>query len=44
MIIGPGISSFTSPSIDSVADSVRFSSHVYRSVGDGMMFVGRVAL
>jgi riboflavin-specific deaminase-like protein len=44
MIIGPGISAFTSPSIQSVADSVRFGSHVYRSIGDGMMFVGRVAL
>jgi diaminohydroxyphosphoribosylaminopyrimidine deaminase/5-amino-6-(5-phosphoribosylamino)uracil reductase len=43
MIIGPGINSFSSPSIQSVADSVRFDPHVYRSVGDGMMFVGRVA-
>jgi riboflavin biosynthesis pyrimidine reductase len=43
MIIGPGVSSFTSPSIDSVAESVRFGPHAYRPVGDGMMFVGRVA-
>ncbi len=43
MIIGPGINSFTSPSIGSVDDSVRFDPHVYRSVGDGMMFIGRVA-
>ena len=43
MIIGPGVSAFTCPPIDSVAESVRFGPHVYRSVGDGMMFVGRVA-
>jgi riboflavin-specific deaminase-like protein len=43
MIIGPGINSFTSPSIHSINDSVRFDPHVYRNVGDGMMFVGRVA-
>jgi diaminohydroxyphosphoribosylaminopyrimidine deaminase/5-amino-6-(5-phosphoribosylamino)uracil reductase len=43
MIIGPGINSFASPSIQSVQDSVRFDPHVYRSIGDGMMFVGRVA-
>ena len=43
MIIGPGINSFTSPSIRSVHDSVRFDAHVYRCIGDGMMFVGRVA-
>jgi diaminohydroxyphosphoribosylaminopyrimidine deaminase / 5-amino-6-(5-phosphoribosylamino)uracil reductase len=43
MIIGPGINSFTCPAIRSVDDSVRFDPHVYRSVGDGMMFVGRVA-
>jgi riboflavin-specific deaminase-like protein len=44
MIIGPGVSAFTCPSIESVAESVRFGPHVYRSIGDGMMFVGRVAL
>ncbi|MDX6705118.1 MAG: diaminohydroxyphosphoribosylaminopyrimidine deaminase [Solirubrobacteraceae bacterium] len=43
MIIGPGINSFAGPSIQSIQDSVRFDPHVYRSVGDGMMFVGRVA-
>jgi diaminohydroxyphosphoribosylaminopyrimidine deaminase/5-amino-6-(5-phosphoribosylamino)uracil reductase len=43
MIIGPGINSFAGSPIESVADSVRFAPHVYRSVGDGMMFVGRVA-
>ena len=43
MIIGLGISSFRQPAIRRVADSVRFDSHVYRTVGDGMMFVGRAA-
>ncbi|MBA2590822.1 MAG: RibD family protein [Gammaproteobacteria bacterium] len=43
LIIGPGISSFQKPAIRSVAESVRFDSHVYRSVGDGMLFVGRAA-
>ena len=43
MIIGPGVSSFTPPAIHSVADAVRFTAHFYRPVGDGMMFVGRVA-
>jgi riboflavin-specific deaminase-like protein len=43
MIIGPGVSAFACPSIDSVAESVRFGPHVYRSIGDGIMFVGRVA-
>ena len=43
LIIGPGINSFTSPSIRSIDDCVRFDPHVYRNVGDGMMFVGRVA-
>ena len=43
MIIGLGISSFLQPAIRRVADSVRFDSHVYRTVGDGMMFVGRAA-
>jgi diaminohydroxyphosphoribosylaminopyrimidine deaminase/5-amino-6-(5-phosphoribosylamino)uracil reductase len=42
MIIGPGISSFSQPEIRSVAESVRFGPYLYRSVGDGMMFVGRV--
>jgi diaminohydroxyphosphoribosylaminopyrimidine deaminase / 5-amino-6-(5-phosphoribosylamino)uracil reductase len=44
MIIGPGVSAFGCPSIESVAESVRFGPHVYRSIGDGIMFVGRVAL
>ena len=43
MIIGLGISSFRQLAIRRVADSVRFDSHVYRTVGDGMMFVGRAA-
>ena len=43
LIIGPGMSSFQKPAIRSVAESVRFDSHVYRSVGDGMLFVGRAA-
>jgi len=43
MIIGPGINSFSKPGIQSVAESVRFSRHVYQRIGDGMMFVGRVA-
>lgn len=42
MIIGPGISSFCQPEIRSVAESVRFDPYLYRSIGDGMMFVGRV--
>ena len=43
MIIGPGINSFSGPPSESVEDAVRFAPHVYRSIGDGMMFVGRVA-
>jgi diaminohydroxyphosphoribosylaminopyrimidine deaminase/5-amino-6-(5-phosphoribosylamino)uracil reductase len=43
MIIGPGINSFSEPTILSVDDSVRFNAHIYRSIGDGMMFVGTVA-
>jgi riboflavin-specific deaminase-like protein len=43
MIIGPGINSFTSPEIRSIDEAVRFDTHVYRTIGDGMMFVGRVA-
>ena len=43
MIIGPGVSAFACPPIESVAESVRFGPHVYRSIGDGIMFVGRVA-
>jgi riboflavin-specific deaminase-like protein len=43
MILGPGVESFTAPSIRCVADAVRFRRHVYRPVGDGMMFVGTVA-
>ena len=43
MIIGPGVNSFSGPSILSVDESVRFGSHLYHSIGDGMMFVGRLA-
>ncbi len=43
IIIGPGINSFSGPPIESVEDSVRFAPHVYRAIGDGMMFVGRAA-
>lgn len=43
MIIGSGVESFTAPSIRCVRDAVRFRRHVYRSIGDGMMFVGTVA-
>jgi diaminohydroxyphosphoribosylaminopyrimidine deaminase/5-amino-6-(5-phosphoribosylamino)uracil reductase len=43
MIVGPGISSFSQPAIRCVSESVRFDAHLYRSVGDGVMFVGRVA-
>jgi diaminohydroxyphosphoribosylaminopyrimidine deaminase/5-amino-6-(5-phosphoribosylamino)uracil reductase len=43
MIIGPGINSFSKPGTHSVADSVRFKRHSYQTIGDGVMFVGRVA-
>jgi diaminohydroxyphosphoribosylaminopyrimidine deaminase/5-amino-6-(5-phosphoribosylamino)uracil reductase len=43
MIIGPGINSFCKPGTHSIADSVRFDRHSYQPIGDGMMFVGRVA-
>lgn len=43
MIIGPGVNSFSPPSVRFVDDAIRLAPHVYRSVGDGMMFVGRVA-
>ena len=43
MILGPGVNGFAEPTVRSVAESVKFASHLYRSVGDGMMFVGRVA-
>jgi diaminohydroxyphosphoribosylaminopyrimidine deaminase/5-amino-6-(5-phosphoribosylamino)uracil reductase len=43
LILGGGIASFSRPEIRSVAESVRFAAHVYRAVGDGMLFVGRVA-
>jgi len=43
MIIGPGINSFSRPGVHSVTESVRFQRHLYQSVGDGVMFVGRVA-
>ena len=43
MIIGPGVNSFSGPAIESIEESVRFDRHVYRAIGDGMMFVGRAA-
>jgi diaminohydroxyphosphoribosylaminopyrimidine deaminase/5-amino-6-(5-phosphoribosylamino)uracil reductase len=43
LILGGGIPSFSRPEVRSVAESVRFAAHVYRAVGDGMLFVGRVA-
>lgn len=43
LILGAGIPSFTRPEVPSVAASVRFSTHLYRPVGDGILFVGRVA-
>jgi diaminohydroxyphosphoribosylaminopyrimidine deaminase/5-amino-6-(5-phosphoribosylamino)uracil reductase len=43
MILGTGISSFTGPAVPSVQDAVRFRRHLYREVGDGMMFVGTIA-
>jgi diaminohydroxyphosphoribosylaminopyrimidine deaminase/5-amino-6-(5-phosphoribosylamino)uracil reductase len=43
MIIGPGINSFSRPGTHSVAESVRFARHSYQAIGDGVMFVGRVA-
>jgi riboflavin-specific deaminase-like protein len=43
LILGGGIPSFSQPEARSVAESVRFAAHVYRAVGDGILFVGRVA-
>jgi diaminohydroxyphosphoribosylaminopyrimidine deaminase/5-amino-6-(5-phosphoribosylamino)uracil reductase len=43
MIMGPGINSFSKPGIHSVTESVRFQRHLYQPIGDGVMFVGRVA-
>ncbi len=43
LILGTGIPSFTRPEIHAVAESVRFARHLYRPVGDGILFVGRVA-
>jgi diaminohydroxyphosphoribosylaminopyrimidine deaminase/5-amino-6-(5-phosphoribosylamino)uracil reductase len=43
LILGGGIPSFSQPEIRAVAESVRFATHAYRSVGDGILFVGRVA-
>jgi hypothetical protein len=43
MIIGPGLNSFSRPGTHSVTDSVRFARHSDNAVGDGIMFVGRVA-
>jgi riboflavin-specific deaminase-like protein len=43
LILGTGIPSFAPPEIRAVAESVRFATHLYRPVGDGILFVGRVA-
>lgn len=43
LVLGAGIPSFTRPPVDAVADGVRFAAHLYRPVGEGVMFVGRVA-
>jgi riboflavin-specific deaminase-like protein len=43
LILGTGIPSFRRPEIRAVAESVRFATHVYHPVGDGILFVGRVA-
>lgn len=43
LILGTGIPSFVRPEITAVAESVRFATHLYRPVGDGILFVGRVA-
>jgi diaminohydroxyphosphoribosylaminopyrimidine deaminase/5-amino-6-(5-phosphoribosylamino)uracil reductase len=43
MILGSGINSFSGPAVPSVQDAVRFRRHLYRPIGDGMMFVGTIA-
>jgi diaminohydroxyphosphoribosylaminopyrimidine deaminase/5-amino-6-(5-phosphoribosylamino)uracil reductase len=42
LILGAGVSSFSCPEIRQVAESVRFTRHAYRPVGDGILFVGRL--
>ncbi len=43
LVLGAGIPSFSRPPVHAVADAMRFAGHFYRPVGDGVMFVGRVA-
>jgi hypothetical protein len=40
MIFGSGLSAFAMPQIQYAVESVRFASHTYVPVDDGMMFVG----
>jgi diaminohydroxyphosphoribosylaminopyrimidine deaminase/5-amino-6-(5-phosphoribosylamino)uracil reductase len=40
MIFGSGLSAFAMPQIQYTAESIRFASHTYVPVDDGMMFVG----
>lgn len=40
MIFGSGLSAFAMPQIQYAAESIRFASHTYVPVNDGMMFVG----
>ena len=40
MIIGSGVPAFSMPEIQSVSESLRFTSHAYIPFDDGMMFVG----
>lgn len=40
MIFGSGLSAFAMPQIQYAAESIRFASHTYVPVDDGMMFVG----
>ena len=40
MIMGSGESVFTLPEIERIPESLRFVSHTYVPVGDGMMFIG----
>jgi riboflavin-specific deaminase-like protein len=40
MMIGSGLSSLLLPPIESISASVRFTSHLYAPVDDGIMFIG----
>ena len=40
MIFGSGLNAFAMPQIQYTADSIRFASHTYVPVDDGMMFIG----